>query len=69
MSEWSKEQVLDWLGKSDLSEYIVVFEQHQLVGIDLLDMCNDDLLSIGVAILHERKRILRAIKQLIETRR
>ena len=58
--QWAAPDVTQWLHSVGLGVYAPLFTTHRLTGIDLLDLTNDDLRSIGILVLHDRKRILRA---------
>ena len=47
-----------------LQDYAALFASEHLDGRDILDLNNDDLRSVGVKVLHDRKLILRACRQL-----
>lgn len=63
-SDWSQEEVGAWLAKVELGQYAATFAANGLTGVDLADLCHDDLASMGVASAHDRKGILRAAKEL-----
>ncbi|EDQ92582.1 uncharacterized protein MONBRDRAFT_5247 [Monosiga brevicollis MX1] len=63
---WTSSEVVAWLEQAGLAEYGPLFAREELQGCDLLDLCNDDLKSIGIMTLHARKRILRACRALTD---
>ena len=62
---WTSSQVSDWLATSELTVFAPLLASHGIEGADLVDLCQEDLVSIGVARLHDRKRILRAVAALL----
>jgi hypothetical protein len=61
---WGPIQVCDWLATIGLAHLQKLFERNHVCGVDLLDMNHDDLLSIGLHRLGERKQFLRAVAAL-----
>ena len=55
------EQTCEWLASVNLERFVPIFQQHKLAGVDLLDLNNDDLVSVGLSVLSDRKAILRAV--------
>jgi hypothetical protein len=65
---WTSDDVLVWLeGQPGLEKFVPGFRAHGLTGADLADLSHDDLQSIGIDSLSERKAILRAVRALIQT--
>jgi hypothetical protein len=67
VQHWDTSQVAAWLASVGLDEFALLLAQHEVTGEDLLDLCNDDLKSIGLESLHQRKRLLRATRALAES--
>ena len=65
MLDWTPEEVVDHLEALELSHYSELFAYHRLSGLDLLDLTHDDLISVGVALLSDRKAVLRQLRRLI----
>lgn len=62
---WSSSDVAVWLDQRGLGSFVAVFKQNGVNGTDLMDLSNSDLLSIGILQLTARKRILRAVSELV----
>ncbi len=64
MSDWTIEDVSDWLSSQKLDQYISVFADNQITGSVLLDLTLEDLDYLNINILGHRKAILRGINDL-----
>jgi len=64
-AKWSVNEVVDWLQKLDLSEYVRKFKEEQITGDVLLALTSDDLRSfLRMERLGDRILILEEIKKL-----
>ncbi|KAF7231395.1 connector enhancer of kinase suppressor of ras 3 isoform X1 [Nothobranchius furzeri] len=63
VSEWSPQQVLDWMRGLDdsLQLYIPSFQNQRVDGKQLLSMSHQDLLSLGVARVRHQELLLEAV--------
>uniref|UniRef100_A0A0G4FWK1 SAM domain-containing protein n=1 Tax=Chromera velia CCMP2878 TaxID=1169474 RepID=A0A0G4FWK1_9ALVE len=68
VSVWSVGEVLKWLKACRLDAFQSLFSEHHITGGDLLDLSAQQLCSMGVLSLGDRKRILKAVGQLRECR-
>jgi len=64
MVAWTTEEVGKWLDSAGLSKHKATFATNKIVGADLADLCQDDLVSMEIEPAHERKAILRTVKTL-----
>lgn len=62
--KWSQEQVSSWLTSIGLSSYIKVFQSNEIDGATLSELCDEDLVEIGVFSSLDRKSILSHLKSL-----
>eukprot|EP00730_Choanoeca_flexa_P017445 TRINITY_DN8409_c0_g1_i2.p1 TRINITY_DN8409_c0_g1~~TRINITY_DN8409_c0_g1_i2.p1 ORF type:complete len:953 (+),score=184.87 TRINITY_DN8409_c0_g1_i2:66-2861(+) len=65
VADWPSNMVEAWLPTVGLEHLVPLFVKEQISGQDLLDLNNDDLKSIGITTLHERKTVLRACRKLM----
>ncbi len=65
MARWGVDEVADWLESESLGSLKAQFVRNGVCGADLLDLTHDDLLSMGVATLTLRKRVLRSLARLL----
>jgi len=42
---------------------IETVQKHQVCGVDLVDMTEQNLIELGIPTMHERKQVLRSIRQ------
>lgn len=63
VATWNNVQVCSWALEAGLGSIANLFAHHVLCGQDLLDLDHDDLLSMGLARLTQRKAVLRATAQ------
>jgi len=61
---WKPADVGKWLASNALGKYTPLFEENALTGTDLADLCHDDLASMGIALCHDRKAIIRNVQKL-----
>jgi len=61
---WSSEEVGVWLAENELGQFAGNFAANGITGVDLADLCHEDLASMGVASAHDRKAILRIAGEL-----
>jgi threonyl-tRNA synthetase len=61
---WDSAEVGAWLGSNNLGQYAEIFASNGITGLDLGDLCHDDLASMGVLKAHDRKEILRCAASL-----
>eukprot|EP01088_Endostelium_zonatum_P020408 TRINITY_DN74_c8_g1_i1.p1 TRINITY_DN74_c8_g1~~TRINITY_DN74_c8_g1_i1.p1 ORF type:complete len:731 (-),score=130.34 TRINITY_DN74_c8_g1_i1:81-2273(-) len=59
--EWGVDQVIVWLEVIDMSEYSSLFESQEMIGEDLFDLTNEDLIAMGIAKKGHRKKLLMRI--------
>ena len=59
-------QVVSFLAEQDLSQYAADFESNGISGADLMDLTHEDLASMGVDRCTDRKRVLRAVRTLLQ---
>lgn len=64
-SGWDVAQVGVWLTSEKLGQHTAVFAANEITGGDLLDLCQDDLLSMEVEPCSARKAIIRAAAGLV----
>lgn len=64
MSEWTLEDVGDWLTNLGVPQYTEAFANNEMIGSMLLDITLEDLDYMNVKVLAHRKLILRAIEDL-----
>jgi class 3 adenylate cyclase len=57
-----------WLTRLGLERYVAAFEENGVDGALLCELTNEDLKDLGVARVAERKRLLKAILELSETK-
>lgn len=65
VSGWDVARVVAWLPTAGLAAHAALFRAQGIRGADLADLCHEDLASIGVARLTERKAVLRAVARLL----
>lgn len=63
VQSWSSTQAAEWLDQTAQGRLAALVREHSLTGEDLLDLSHDDLVSIGIASLVERKRLLRPLRR------
>ena len=61
---WSAEEVGVWLKSIELGEYAKKFIDNAISGMELLELEEEDVISLGIKALAHRKRILSKIKEL-----
>jgi len=61
---WTVDEVGFWLEHLELGEYTKQFADNGIAGADLLDLEDEDLLSINVRKLGHRKKILAKIRHM-----
>jgi hypothetical protein len=64
VTEWSVNQVSDWLGLLGLDKYSSEFIKNEISGSVLVDISGSDLDYLNVTVLGHRKIILKGIEQL-----
>lgn len=62
-SEWSVQQVTQWLHFVGLGEFALVFQKNLISGIELLDLGPEDLEDLGIDKASIAERILKEIDQ------
>jgi hypothetical protein len=65
VADWPVEKVMDWLSATGLGHVSKNFEEHRITGDVLLELTSSDLEEIGVHALGDKKRLLRAVTQLM----
>ncbi len=65
VAAWTVDDVGIWLSSVGLGRHQPLFASHGLAGVDLIDLSNDDLKSIGLLVLHDRKAVLRETARLL----
>ena len=63
-SLWQNDDVIKWLFDIDLTSAVKPFSYHNLDGLDLEEVTEADLATIGIKKLHDRKYLMRSIKKL-----
>ena len=63
--EWTTSHVQEFVreilgGRHD--EAIQTIQKHQVSGVDLVEMTEQNLIELGIPTMHERKQVLRAIR-------
>ena len=53
--------VVRWLQRVGLGEFVGVFEKHQITGVGLQVITKEDLVDMGVELVGDRKRLLSAL--------
>ncbi len=61
---WSTDQVLSWLLRVSLGEYIDQFRSNHVTGIDLAEMKNEDFVQLGVTTFGHRRMLRRELNKL-----
>src|SRR5690606_4362881 len=64
IKKWQMKEVCEWLSKIGMSKYSQMFQNHFILGKDLLSLNNKDLKYIGIPNRLDRKKILKEIKAL-----
>ncbi|XP_019647749.1 PREDICTED: WD repeat, SAM and U-box domain-containing protein 1-like isoform X1 [Branchiostoma belcheri] len=68
LSDWSVEQVCDWLREKGLEQHVQTFRENEIDGSELKQLTNETLSKdLGIAALGQRNKILRGIKALEES--
>eukprot|EP00045_Choanoeca_perplexa_P016863 m.233311 g.233311 ORF g.233311 m.233311 type:complete len:1289 (-) comp17379_c0_seq1:2522-6388(-) len=65
--EWETPEVVGFLNERDLAQYAGDFETNGISGADLVDLTHEDLSSMGIERCTDRKRVLRAVRQLLQS--
>ncbi|KAL6050446.1 hypothetical protein QOT17_019828 [Balamuthia mandrillaris] len=61
---WSAEEVCLWLRSIELEDYQMIFLENSVTGMELMDLENDDLITLHVTRLGHRKRLMKHIRLL-----
>lgn len=68
ISKWTNKNVLIWLNGINMTMYKEQFVIHEVEGIDLIDLTEDNLkYDLKVVNLHHRKHILREILKILKS--
>ena len=65
VSQWTKEQVINWLKSINLEDCVEIFRANEIDGLELLHLTHDSLqLNLKIDSLGKRNKILRGIQSL-----
>eukprot|EP00049_Salpingoeca_infusionum_P007190 m.116932 g.116932 ORF g.116932 m.116932 type:complete len:1283 (-) comp13619_c0_seq1:6698-10546(-) len=60
---WGSEDVASWMQDNNLGQFAALFQHNGIRGRDFVDLCHNDLVSMGISHCSDRKRILRAVQK------
>lgn len=61
VTKWGEEEVGRWLDGIGCGTYRSAFRKHQILGEDLLDLDNEDLIEMGIASTVQRKWVMQQV--------
>ena len=65
--KWGMKEVVGFLvetlGGSRQNEIESLVQKHHVTGVDMVEMNEQNLLELGIQTMHERKQVIRAIRQ------
>jgi len=67
-TEWDVESVQMWLHEEGFDQYREYFEEHEIDGQALRLLSEENLREMGVAIMGDRLKLMRAIRRLARSR-
>lgn len=63
VTSWTNGMVVDWISSiPSIAHLTEIFKENGICGQDLLDLSHDDLQSLGLHRLTERKAVFRALR-------
>ena len=62
LSTWNSVDVINWLKRIDMTQYISKFETNKINGYDLIYLTKEDLRSLGIVNIHDKNIILNSMK-------
>ena len=68
ITDWSVNDVADWLDSLNLSTHKQMFIRHQVTGQNLTEMGRNELIALGVTQVGDRMDIERAVKRALISR-
>merc|ERR1711907_205340 len=68
MQEWNSKQVAEWLSSIKLAEYAPQFVAQQILGMDLVELTDEELEELGFTTVGQKKLFRRSVGSVSEER-
>ena len=62
LSTWNSLDVVNWLKRINMTQYISKFESNNINGYDLIYLTKEDLRTLGIVSIHDKNIILNSMK-------